>query len=129
MTKCPVWTNGCFDILHVGHLAMLRYAASLGDYLIVGVDTDERVAKSKGPTRPKNCLQDRMDMLEAIKYVDRVVSFNTDEELEELVEYFYPVHLVVGADYKNKHVIGGQYAEQVTFFDKVPGYSTTNIIE
>ena len=128
MTKAPIWTNGCFDILHVGHLAMLRYAASLGDYLIVGVDTDERVAKSKGPARPKNCLQDRMDMLEAIKYVDKVVPFNTDEELEELVKFYYPVHLVVGTDYKDKRVIGSEHADQVTFFEKVPGYSTTNII-
>tara|TARA_R110000751_G_scaffold170263_2_gene276916 strand:+ start:1149 stop:1538 length:390 start_codon:yes stop_codon:yes gene_type:complete len=129
MIKKPVWTNGCFDILHVGHLAMLRYAASLGDHLIVGVDTDDRVAKSKGPDRPINCLQDRIDMLEAIKYVDAVVSFNTDKELESLIKSYSPSHLVVGADYIHKRVIGAEHATQVMFFEKIPGYSTTSIIQ
>ena len=72
-----VWTNGCFDILHRGHIEMFRYAKSLGDELVVGIDKDEKVKLYKGKDRPINNLQDRMYMLQSIKYIDKVVYFNS----------------------------------------------------
>ena len=73
-----IWTNGCFDVLHRGHIELFKYAKSLGDYLVVGIDDDERVRASKGPLRPINNLEDRVEMLESIKYIDEVVPFSTD---------------------------------------------------
>ena len=72
-----VWTNGCFDILHRGHIELFRYAKSLGDELVVGIDTDEKVKLDKGEDRPINNLQDRMYMLQSIKYIDRVIPFHS----------------------------------------------------
>jgi D-beta-D-heptose 7-phosphate kinase/D-beta-D-heptose 1-phosphate adenosyltransferase len=80
-----IWTNGCFDVLHRGHIELLKYAKSLGDWLVVGIDTDERVKNSKGESRPFNNIEDRVAMLESIKYVDEVVVFDTDCELEDKV--------------------------------------------
>ena len=73
-----IWTNGCFDVLHRGHLEMFKYAKSLGDYLIVGIDQDERVRASKGISRPVNNENDRKFILESIKYIDEVVMFSTN---------------------------------------------------
>ena len=81
-TTKVIWTNGCFDVLHRGHIELFKYAKSLGDRLVVGIDTDERVKASKGETRPFNNIQDRVEMLQAIKYIDEVRVFDTDVELE-----------------------------------------------
>ena len=72
-----IWTNGCFDILHRGHFEMFKFAKSLGDCLIVGTDTDEKVRNNKGPSRPFNSLTDRMFALDSIKYIDEVVPFKS----------------------------------------------------
>jgi len=127
--KKIVWTNGCFDILHRGHMELFRWAHSLGDQLIVGVDSDEKVEKDKGPARPFNCLNDRMFMIESLRYVDKVISFNTRKELENLIKSIEPDILVVGSDWQNKEVVGRQYAKKVKFFNRVGNYSTTNILE
>ena len=79
-----VWVNGCFDILHIGHLELLKYAKTMGDILLVGVDSDAKVKKDKGKTRPFNKLSDRIKMLEFLRPVDKVYSFNT-------IEDFWPV--------------------------------------
>ena len=123
-----VWTNGCFDILHRGHIELFKYAKSLGDYLVVGVDTDDRVRASKGAPRPINNLEDRIEMLESIRYIDEVVSFDIDSELETQILLSGASIIVVGSDYKNKKVIGQQHCTELKFFDRIDEYSTTNIL-
>jgi len=124
-----IWVNGCFDVLHRGHIEMLRYAKSLGDYLVVGIDTDKRVKTAKGRSRPFNNLQDRICILDAIKFVDRVVSFDSDEELRYWVKTFKPQAMVVGSDWYGKDVIGQEHAEEVKYFSRIGDYSTTKILE
>tara|TARA_B100000029_G_scaffold461242_1_gene492870 strand:- start:123 stop:515 length:393 start_codon:yes stop_codon:yes gene_type:complete len=123
-----VWTNGCFDVLHRGHIELFKYAKSLGDYLVVGIDTDERVKASKGPSRPFNTLEDRMALLEAINYIDEVTAFDSDRELDIQVLLSGAKIMVVGSDYRNKEVIGSRHVQEVKFFDRLEGYSTTKIL-
>jgi rfaE bifunctional protein nucleotidyltransferase chain/domain len=124
-----IWTNGCFDILHRGHIELFEYAKSLGDYLVVGIDTDERVRQLKGSSRPINNLKDRKYMLESIKHIHEVVSFDSDEELVTQLMLSKAQTMVVGSDYRNKCVIGSPFIKTVKFFDRVEGYSTTSILE
>ena len=124
-----IWTNGCFDVLHRGHIELFKYAKSLGDYLVVGIDDDERVRASKGPLRPINNLEDRVEMLESIKYIDEVVPFSTDTGLATELVSSKAQTMVIGADYKGKRIIGSELINQVIFFDRIPNYSTTSILE
>ena len=124
-----VWTNGCFDILHRGHFEMFKFAKSLGTFVIVGIDTDEKVRKSKGDNRPFNCLQDRMFALDSIKYIDEVIPFDSAEELESLIKDLNPEVMVIGSDWKGKKVVGQEYTKELKFFDRIEEYSTTNIIK
>ena len=124
-----IWVNGCFDVLHRGHVEMLKYAKSLGDYLIVGIDADWRVEELKGNNRPFNNEIDRKFMLESIKFVDEVVIFETESELSGLIYKLRPSKMVVGSDYKDKRVIGSKYSNEVVFFDRIGNYSTTKILE
>ena len=114
-----IWTNGCFDVLHRGHIELFKYAKSLGDYLVVGIDTDDRVRAAKGNSRPFNTLDDRVAMLESIKYID---------ELDTQVLLSRAEIMVVGSDYKDKEVIGSRHVQDVKFFDRIEGYSTTKIL-
>ena len=123
-----VWTNGCFDIIHVGHVSLFKYAKSLGDFLVVGIDTDERVKSFKGDSSPVNSLIDRITVLESISYVDSVVTFGTDQELRDLVKAFAPSKMVIGSDYKEKEVIGSEFADDLVFFDRIKGYASSNYI-
>ena len=123
-----VFVNGTFDILHPGHVELFKVAKSLGDRLIVGIDTDDKVKKDKGNDRPINPLYFRKTMLESIKYIDVVLPFDSRIELENLIELYSPDILVVGSDWKNGDVVGGQYAKEVRFFNRIDNYSTTNII-
>jgi len=124
-----IWTNGCFDILHRGHIEMLQYAASLGHKLYVGIDADEKVRRDKGPRRPFNGQEDRKYLLESIRGVDKVLIFNTREMLNEMIKNIKPDVLVVGSDWKRKTVIGSEFATEVKFFDRIIGYSTTKVLE
>jgi len=124
-----VWTNGCFDILHRGHFEMFKYAKSLGDKLIVGIDSDDKVRKDKGPNRPFNSVEDRKFALECIKYIDEVVVFDTRQDLEDKIRQRSPDIMIVGSDWKEKEVVGEQYCTELKFFDRIQGYSTTNILE
>jgi D-beta-D-heptose 7-phosphate kinase/D-beta-D-heptose 1-phosphate adenosyltransferase len=124
-----VWTNGCFDILHRGHIELFEYAKSLGDELIVGIDSDEKVKKDKGDDRPINSLDDRAIVLQSIKYIDRVIEFDSTDELRNLIKDIKPDIMVIGSDWKGKDVIGQEYAGKVDFFDRIEGYSTTQILE
>ena len=107
---------------------MFKYASSLGGRVIVGLDTDERVKESKGENRPINKLEDRMEMLRAIKYIRGVVSFGSDEELISLLTEFRPVCRVIGGDYRNLPIVGEEYSGEIIYFDRIPEYSTTGIL-
>ncbi len=102
-----VFTNGCFDILHAGHLSYLEAAKKLGDKLIVGINNDSSVSKLKGKGRPINPLEERMALIQALKCVDYVVSFSEDTPLK-LIEFLKPNVLVKGADYKVKDIVGSE---------------------
>lgn len=124
-----IFTNGCYDILHPGHIRLIQYAASLGTKLVVALDSDERVKRNKAPNRPINSLSDRMFMMQSLKGVDEVVSFHSEEELRELMTIYNPYYLVIGDDYKGKYVIGEDLVKEVKYFRKLNGYSTTKIIK
>ena len=124
-----VWTNGCFDILHRGHAEMLAYAKSLGDHLTVGIDTDSKVKRDKGPERPYNTQEDRIYMLESLKSVDAVVVFDSASELEEVIKEIGPDVMVIGGDWRKKTVIGAKHVKKLIFFDRIGEYSTTKILE
>ena len=120
-----VWTNGCFDVLHRGHIELFKYAKSIGEELIVGVDTDEKVKKDKGDNRPINCLNDRIEMLNSI---DKVIPFDSTDELESTIKWIKPHIMVIGSDWKGGKVIGKKWTEKLIFFDRIGNYSTTKII-
>lgn len=122
-----VWVNGTFDVLHIGHVRLLEYAASLGS-LRVGIDTDKRVKELKGEDRPFNTLEDRVNMLLALKCVNDVKTFGSRSEMLELIKEWGPDIMIVGSDYKDKEVIGAEYAKELVFFDRMSAYSTTNIL-
>lgn len=121
-----VFVNGTFDILHVGHLALLDYAKSLGDELIVGIDSDNRVKRLKGDSRPINTQYERGALLAALKDVDRVYVFDTDEELIDLMSKCDII--VKGSDYEGKKIVGQEVCKELIFFKRVDGFSTTEKI-
>ena len=123
-----VWTNGCFDILHRGHIELFRYAKSLGNELILGIDTDEKVKLDKVKDRPINNLQDRMLILQSIKYIDKVIPFDSTEDLRKTIRWYNPDIMVIGSDWKGKDVIGQEFTDKLVFFDRIEGYSTTDMI-
>jgi len=122
-----VWVNGSFDILHIGHLRMLEYASLFGE-VRVGVDTDERIREKKGADRPYNTLEDRVEFLYGLKYVTDVVTFDSDIELIERIREYGPDMMVIGDDYNYDSIIGKEFIPEIKFFEKVPGKSTTKIL-
>ena len=123
-----IWTNGCYDILHVGHIRLFEFAKSRGDSLIVGIDSDERVRLLKGNSRPINNQTDRVEMLLSNKYVDKVVVFSSEEEMCDLLLDNQISEIVIGNDYLGKKVVGETIVDSVVFFEKIDGYSTTRIL-
>ncbi len=126
--KKVVFTNGCFDILHVGHVKYLQVAKSFGDILIVGLNSDASVSRLKGPTRPVNVAEDRAYILAALEAVDFVVPFSEDTPYE-LIKMIRPDILVKGGDYEGKEVVGTEFASELRLVDFVDGKSTTKTIE
>lgn len=122
-----IFVNGTFDIIHRGHLEMLLFAKEQGDFLTVAVDTDERVKRLKGPTRPINTCADRMLMLMHLKVVDAVANFETDDDLRELISMHDA--MVKGSDYLGKDIVGQEVCKEIIFFDLVKGYSTSETIK
>ena len=124
-----IFVNGTFDLLHPGHVSLLNWAKSLGDYLVVGIDTDDRVKEKKGSSRPIYNQTDRGLMLVSMSAVDEVRYFDSDESLENLVKEVKPDIIVVGSDWKGKTIIGSYYAAELKFFDRIEEYATTKTIQ
>lgn len=122
-----VFTNGCFDILHVGHILYLEEAKKLGNILIVGLNSDESIKKIKGNTRPINNIKYRIKQLESLTIVDYIVVFNEDTPLE-LLKIIKPNVLVKGGDYDIKNIIGKEYANETKILHFEEGISSTHII-
>lgn len=120
-----VFTNGCFDILHRGHIELLEYCASFGE-VIVGLNSDNSVRRLKGIERPFNKAEDRKKILESIRYVNKVIIFEEDTPLE-LIKCLKPDVIVKGGDYSTHEVIGSELAE-IRIFEFIDGYSSTSII-
>ena len=126
-----VWLNGTFDVLHMGHIELFNKARKLAGpkgKVIVGTDSDERVRELKGPSRPINNIFDRIGFLRAIKYIDGVVTFSSDDELQARIKHFSPDILLIGADYIGKPIVGSQYAKKIVFIPRYGGLSSTMII-
>ena len=126
ITKVVV--NGTFDVLHLGHLKLLEYTRELGYYTLVLIDSDRRVKELKGSTRPINTQEERAEMLRAIKYVDEVKVFDSDQELRDLIREYAPDIMVKGSDYQGKSIIGAEYCKRIEFYEYIKGYSTTEKI-
>lgn len=137
-----IWVNGCFDILHTGHIELLTYAKFYNPELLlfpspvlchntlfVGLDSDERVKKLKGNTRPINDINTRMTIMRNLRMVDKVFIFNTDDELRQLVKNCDIDYMIVGDQYKDKEVIGHENSKHGVIYYEVDNRSTTNIIE
>lgn len=123
-----VFVNGTFDILHSGHLELLNFAKSQGDYLFVAIDSDDRVRKLKGEGRPINTAWDRRKMLLNLKAVDEVEIFRSDDELRMWIKQVRPDIMIVGSDWEGKPVIGSEFAKELIYFKRIDDYSTTKII-
>lgn len=126
--KRIVFTNGCFDILHRGHVEYLQKARELGDLLILGLNSDLSVKKLKGENRPINNEEDRAIVLSALECVDFVIIFDEDTPFE-LIKIVNPDILVKGGDYKIENVVGREFAKETILIDFVDGYSTTKTIK
>lgn len=122
-----VWVNGTFDVLHRGHFELLEFASRFGE-LRVGIDFDSRVKELKGEDRPVNKWLDRVYAITSIKGVHSAVGFATDEDLIDAIIEWKPDVMIVGSDYKDKRVIGSEHVGELVFFDRIEGYSSTNII-
>ena len=122
-----VFTNGCFDILHKGHVEYLRKSKELGHYLIVAINSDKSVQKLKGKGRPVNKQEDRALVLKAIRYVDEVIVFDEDTPYE-LIKQIKPDIITKGGDYTEDKVVGNDIAK-VVIIPYVDGYSTTGMID
>ncbi|HMJ69593.1 MAG TPA: D-glycero-beta-D-manno-heptose 1-phosphate adenylyltransferase [Cyclobacteriaceae bacterium] len=127
-----VFTNGCFDILHLGHVDYLEKARNLGDRLVIGLNTDSSVSRFKGPHRPIQDQQSRARVLSSLQFVDMVVFFDEDTP-KELISELIPDVLVKGSDYLAENIVGADVVKKaggvVTTLEFVPGYSTSQVIE
>lgn len=130
--KQVVFTNGCFDLLHFGHVDYIEKARNLGDVLVVGLNTDDSVSRFKGPQRPIQDQRSRARVMAALEAVDLVVFFNEDTPLK-LISELLPQILVKGSDYLAENIVGADVVKNaggvVKTIDFVPGYSTTRIVE
>jgi rfaE bifunctional protein nucleotidyltransferase chain/domain len=126
--KKIVFTNGCFDLLHIGHVSLFQKARTLGDVLIVAINSDSSLAQLKGPKRPLVPQTDRTQLLSALTCVDYVVVFN-EQTPYELLSKLKPDILVKGGDYKIEDIVGKEFVKEVYRYPLVEGKSTTNLIK
>lgn len=119
--------NGTFDIVHSGHLALLNYARSLGDYLIVAIDSDQRVKELKGADRPVNTQAERQELLSNLRSVNEVRIFDSDQELVNIIAEC--AVMVKGSDYRDRPIVGLEVCPSIVFFERIDGFSTTEKIQ
>ena len=125
-----VWINGSFDVLHTGHIKLFRMArvlAGINGKVWVGIDDDERISSRKGPSRPINTLKDRMMFLSSIKYIDVVVPFASDDELEHYICEIEPDFMLIGDDYRDKPIIGSIFIKEIIYITR-DGKSSSDLI-
>jgi rfaE bifunctional protein nucleotidyltransferase chain/domain len=127
-----VFTNGCFDLIHLGHVDYLEKARNLGDKLVLGLNTDSSVSRFKGPERPLQDQNSRARVLASMEFIDLVVFFDEDTP-KDLISALIPNILVKGSDYLAENIVGADVVKnnggEVKTIDFVPGYSTTRIVE
>lgn len=126
--KSIAFTNGCFDILHAGHVSILEFSKNQADVLILGINSDASVKRLKGPSRPINCQEDRALICASLQAVDAVAVFEQDTPYE-LIKLIKPDVLIKGADYKEGNVVGREFAGRVALYPILEGRSTTNTIK
>ena len=123
-----IFVNGTFDVLHTGHLNLLKAAKDLGGFVLVAIDSDTRVKKLKGPDRPINNQLDRIQMLLAIKHVNKVIVFSNDDELDYTCKTYHPAVKVKGSDYINNPIIGARWCDDIHYVE-LNDKSTTKTIQ
>lgn len=125
-----VIVNGTFDVLHIGHILMLESARITPSTVVkVLIDSDRRVASIKGSTRPVNTAFERATLLMALRHVDQVVIFDSDEELINEIKNFKPDVMIKGSDYRGRHIIGADYCKEIKFYERHAQYSSTKKIQ
>ncbi len=126
--KKIVFTNGCFDIMHIGHLKLLEFCKKNGDIVIVGLNSDNSIKLLKGEKRPINIENDRIEFLSILNFIDHIVVFE-DETPYELLSQLKPNIMVKGGDYNIENIVGREFAEEILIFNFIEGKSTSNIIQ
>lgn len=122
--------NGTFDILHLGHLRLLEHARSFpNSFVYVLIDSDRRIKELKGKDRPVHSEYERASMLAALRAVDRVDVFDSDDELRTYIKNYEPDIMVKGSDYIDRPIIGSEYCKKIIFYDRLEKYSTTKTIQ
>ena len=124
-----VFVNGAFDVLHSGHLDLIDFASMLGGRLLVALDTDEKIRYNKGADRPFNNLKNRKYLMSMLKPVDHVVSFNSDQELEDIIKRYEPDVMVKGSDWRGKKIVGEEYCKEIVFYERTDDESTTKTLQ
>ena len=128
MSTKITWVNGCFDVLHVGHIKLFKKAWELGNPVVVGIEGDERIRQAKGNDRPVNSLPNRIEFLKSIKYIKEVIPFHSDEDLNAIIKRFSPEYFVIGEEYKDKKIIGEEWVENIVYVPRYGGVSSSSII-
>jgi D-beta-D-heptose 7-phosphate kinase/D-beta-D-heptose 1-phosphate adenosyltransferase len=126
-----IWLNGTFDVVHLGHIKLFQHAKELypNSIVCVGVDTDKRIRQLKGPNRPINPLNFRVEFLKAIRFIDEVRTFSTDSDLRNKIASFNPDVMLIGDDYRNRTIIGEELIPRIIYVERFDGLSTTSLIE
>jgi len=121
--------SGAFDLLHSGHIDIIKFAAASGDKLIICIDSDSRISKTKGADRPINTCDTSKYILRAIRWVDEVIEFNSDDELISILKDHQPHIRVCGSDWKDKNIVGEEWCNNIDFFERENDESTTKTLE
>ncbi len=124
-----VFVNGSFDILHCGHIDLLISSKKLGNHMLVAIDSNRRISEKKGIDRPFNSEVNRFTLMMCLKPVDEVKIFDTDQQLINIIKEYEPDYMIVGSDWKDKPIVGSQYAKQLIYYERTIDESTTKTIE
>ena len=127
VNKKIVFTNGCFDLLHSGHISLFKFCKTKGDIVVVGLNSDNSIRRLKGTSRPINTIKTRTDVLESIQYIDYIIEFDDDTPYT-IIKELNPYYLIKGGDYKVDDIIGREFAQETIVCDTINGYSSTSII-